>query len=804
MDSKPMKLPSNYFMEWLREKISIGQIRLNFHFDDKERYLDRFLCSEIDNWNPSTPVVISAQTGAGKNYFIQNTLLPKLIEENPGQNNLILILSNRIALNRQTKYKFAELLVEYKHDAKYLTEIRDFYTPEGIDHIYINFDVVTVCSYHQLYKRSIRSTKSVNDPNFVASIDISKFKYIVCDECHFFTSDASFNKETDKILKEIVTQGQNAVRIYLSATPEVAFEAILREEFAAVKEQLDREIEFITAEMDEIGAIFRCYEIMGMNKRTASKAMKREVAEKSDRFYELEREKNRLTDEYCFPVAFYYMARNYDYVEPHFYQQNEELVELIQSSVGKWIIFTDSNGAGIDKSLREKGIESIFLSRKGIESGGERKKAYNYIIDSEMIDKKVLVTTSILDNGINITNASLKNPERKVLNIAIDSFDRVQFIQMLGRIRFEKNVSIQLYVKKYSIERLKNLLTRDARSLIQILQRKMREPLSSEFNVCAVYHLIDRMSTMLAMIRNEEPNFCITFKDYKEEALKGTIYEFYKTGARKNEVWSRSIVDLLESSVENVKRRRYLEEDIDNGESDVTRHENKLTDTFVRYLYRELIPLYYESIIQAKYDFYVNQLSEREYNRYKHLIALSEKDKGTLSIIEKTELLNDNFDFTIKDVFVNVEFVRQLNERSDYYKGLAERLYGGNSADEQLIWLEKCAHDERTDNVANAPLSETSSQTENDCDIVAYSCTASEIKVHKRGKYLDKNFLVEKGIKKAGDLAKAVSGRYFQGKELAKALGEKLEVEGSSYELRSFGDNTNQHTTYYIFVKLDE
>ena len=111
MDSKPMKLPSNYFMEWLREKISIGQIRLNFHFDDKERYLDRFLCSEIDNWNPSTPVVISAQTGAGKNYFIQNTLLPKLIEENPGQNNLILILSNRIALNRQTKYKFAELLV---------------------------------------------------------------------------------------------------------------------------------------------------------------------------------------------------------------------------------------------------------------------------------------------------------------------------------------------------------------------------------------------------------------------------------------------------------------------------------------------------------------------------------------------------------------------------------------------------------------------------------------------------------------------------------------------------------------------
>lgn len=804
MDSKPMKLPSNYFMKWFREKISVGEIQLDFHFDDQERYLDKVLCSEIDNWKPSTPVVISAQTGAGKNHFIQNTLLPKLIEENPEQNDLILILSNRIALNRQTKYKFAELLVEYKHDAKYLTEIRDFYTPEGIDHIYINFDVVTVCSYHQLYKRCIRSTKSVNDPNFIASIDISKFKYIVCDECHFFTSDASFNKETDKILKEIVTQGRNAVRIYLSATPEVAFEAILREEFAAVKARLDREIEFITAEMDEIKADFRGYELMGINERTMSKTIKREVAEKSDRFYELEREKNRLTEEAYFSLAFYYMARNYDYVEPHFYQQNEELVELIQNSAGKWIIFTDSDGAGIDKSLRENGVESIFLSRKGIESGGERKKEYNYIINNETIDKKVLVTTSVLDNGINITNAPLKNLERKVLNIAIDSFDRVQFIQMLGRIRSEKDVSIQLYIKKYSIERLKNLLTRDARLLIQILQIKIREPLTPDFNVCAVYHLIDRMSTMLAMIRNEEPNFCIAFKDYKEEALKGTIYEFCKTGKGKNEAWSRSIVDLLESSVENAKRRRYLEEDIDNGESDVTRHENKLADTFIRYLYHELIPSHYESVIQAKYEFYVAQLSEREYNRYQYLISLSEKDKGTLSVMEKTELLNDNFDFTDKDVFVNVEFVRQLSERADYYRLLAERLYGGNSTEEQLIWLEKCAHDERLEKVASAPLSETSSPTENGFDVLAYSCTESEIEEHRHGKYLDKNFLVEKGIKKAENLAKLVSGRYFQGKELAKALGEKLEVKGSSYELRSFGDNTNQHTTYYIFIKLDE
>ena len=173
-----------------------------------------FLKDEIDNWCSEIPVVISAQTGAGKNHFIQNILLPKLIDENPDQNNLILILSNRIALSRQNKYKFAELLVEYKHNAKYITEINEYYTPKGIDNIYLNFDVVTVCSYHQLYERCVRPKRSKNDPNFVSSIDISRFKYIICDECHFFTSDASFNKDTEKILKKIISQGQNSIRIY--------------------------------------------------------------------------------------------------------------------------------------------------------------------------------------------------------------------------------------------------------------------------------------------------------------------------------------------------------------------------------------------------------------------------------------------------------------------------------------------------------------------------------------------------------------------------------------------------------------
>ena len=249
-ESLPMRYPKNYFMQWFRKKESSGQIKFNFHFEDQVRYLSDVLTDEIDKWSPEVPVVISAQTGSGKNHFILETLLPKLIEENPGQKDLILILSNRIALNRQTKHKLAKLLVEFTHDSKYITEMEKYFTNEGVDHIYINFDVVTVCSYHQLYNRCNRPTRPVNSPNFVGSIDISKFKYIVCDECHFFTSDATFNQDTGNILKEIVAQGQNAVRIYMSATPEVTIEAVLREEFSSAQIQRESHIEFLDKEIE--------------------------------------------------------------------------------------------------------------------------------------------------------------------------------------------------------------------------------------------------------------------------------------------------------------------------------------------------------------------------------------------------------------------------------------------------------------------------------------------------------------------------------------------------------------------------
>ena len=210
-------VPSNTFMRWLR-RISDENINIIFEYIDSKKFkwVSDALGSHVQRWNILTPVFISAQTGTGKNTFVKENLLTRVYFDNVRNslNKRILLLSNRVALNRQSKYKYAEYIRELTGDSSYIENFNK-YTVDGIDE-YVDFGVITICSYQQLYGRKL--------------LDSNEYDYIICDECHFFTSDATFNIETDKILDYIVTKGKNSVRIYMTATIETVFEAIIRAE----------------------------------------------------------------------------------------------------------------------------------------------------------------------------------------------------------------------------------------------------------------------------------------------------------------------------------------------------------------------------------------------------------------------------------------------------------------------------------------------------------------------------------------------------------------------------------------------
>lgn len=131
---------------------------------------------DIKKWDNGSIVTIKAGTGVGKSYFIKNTLY-EYAKEN---NKKILMLLHRVNCLQQFK---GELIEDDKTDV---------------------INLRTYQSIESLQQRNI-------DFNF------SKYDYIVCDEFHYFISDASFNKTTDMSLNAILKESQKT-RIFMSAT----------------------------------------------------------------------------------------------------------------------------------------------------------------------------------------------------------------------------------------------------------------------------------------------------------------------------------------------------------------------------------------------------------------------------------------------------------------------------------------------------------------------------------------------------------------------------------------------------------
>ena len=141
-----------------------------------KRVSELITIEQIKQWDKDNVITITAGTGTGKSYFIKNILYAFA----KANNKKILFLIHRT----DCKNQFYE---EIKRDNK----------------LY-NIDIKT----YQSIEFAIMNNKS---------IDFSQYKYIVCDELHYFFGDSAFNKTTDMSLNTILRQDK-AIRIFMSAT----------------------------------------------------------------------------------------------------------------------------------------------------------------------------------------------------------------------------------------------------------------------------------------------------------------------------------------------------------------------------------------------------------------------------------------------------------------------------------------------------------------------------------------------------------------------------------------------------------
>ncbi len=216
------------------------------------------------------------------------------------------------------------------------------------------------------------------------------YDVVVLDEVHFFISDADFNPYDTYIVWQAILHSYVNCMIFMTATPE------------------------------ELQPFLEEYE---------------EALEKFVR-------QNRIERRHYDHFWHYELEADYDYVKPEIVPDLETLTTIIAKSQKKSIIFMDNIEKGREMKDQIKSINSnkriVCLDSGSMDSlNQEERHVMQSLYMANKVECDVLITTSVLDNGVSIHDADVEN-------IAIFTISKSSFLQMLGRIRTEDTDQLNL------------------------------------------------------------------------------------------------------------------------------------------------------------------------------------------------------------------------------------------------------------------------------------------------------------------------------------------------------------------------
>lgn len=373
------------------------------------------------------PIIISAPTGSGKTSFA----IKYLAEHAKKLGQSILLIVNRKILRDQLIQMMEENLLGYS--INYCSE----------DEGFARIDNIIICNYQQfagtfdgvinrLYQKNIHVYNSVLGKYAI------NFGYIVMDEAHYFVADSSFGGNTREIFRNILRLSyynlechiryKNAQiygsyvnssislptiqRIYMTATPDYVRDIIAFEE-QAIQYQLRALCYCLPPEVTDPQIL---------------NSLRSECAD-------LEQEIRNS----CLPTRIeeHVIEQKPRNLNLRFYYNQETIVTAVKESDKneKWLIFVSDKqeGDALKKRLGSSVCSFIYSDTKRLEARDE-------IAVNRRFDKKVLIATTVLDNGVSLEDDDLKN-------IVIDTTDKVQLIQMLGRKRLKDDERITLYLR---------------------------------------------------------------------------------------------------------------------------------------------------------------------------------------------------------------------------------------------------------------------------------------------------------------------------------------------------------------------
>lgn len=348
-----------------------------------------------DRGKPDT-IFISAPTGSGKTTFVLEAFLPYLAK----RKKRLLYLVNRTILKKQLEERIC--LLSYEQESR--IDVKLYQTIENEYIGYLNGCMREI--------KQPREFEKLGKLFFEGNKDYEKYDCVICDEAHYFLADSNYNTNTIFSYNFVKNNFQKKLRIYMSATIE--------------------EIEKIIKKDDAERVYYRT-PWFGFH---SNYAIGQAMVQKPN-------------------YAEYNMERNYDYIDIKLLKEIEEIPEIVNSNeTEKWLIFVDNKSTG--KQLESSIEKSIFIA-SSYKKEKESLDEVNEIVKNDKSSMRVLIATSVLDNGINLKDIELRN-----IIIMVDN--EIEFIQMLGRKR-KDGIVFKLYLLKQSKDHFQKRLEQNRKKL---------------------------------------------------------------------------------------------------------------------------------------------------------------------------------------------------------------------------------------------------------------------------------------------------------------------------------------------------
>ena len=238
---------------------------------------------------------------------------------------------------------------------------------------------------------------------------IPYYEYIIADECHYFTNDALFNEYTDLSYKYLEEQ-KACVVIYISATAKVFFNWIKRQK--------------------------------------------------------------QITDDHYFLIA-----KDYSYVHSVCFYEKKQLIPKIDEILetegnSKIIVFCNSIDRMLELHKKYGDLANYCASKNAskVKDICEEKSIYEHPDGTVTFDKRILIATKVLDNGIDIKDAAVKHIFSEIL-------DADSAIQALGRKRkISENDTCTFYLKNYSGQAIQGMLNTNDYQLDPVIEYRVNYP----------------------------------------------------------------------------------------------------------------------------------------------------------------------------------------------------------------------------------------------------------------------------------------------------------------------------------------